>query len=59
MTDPERAAQLWLAVAVATLWLLSVGGEADFEGVVFIYKVLIMHESIPLILILCSTVLYR
>ena len=28
MTDPERAARLWLAVAVATLWLLSVGGEA-------------------------------
>jgi hypothetical protein len=29
MTQPERAARLWLAVAVATLWLLSVGGEAD------------------------------
>jgi hypothetical protein len=29
ITDPERAARLWLAVAVATLWLLSVGGEAD------------------------------
>jgi len=29
MTDPERAARLWLAVAVATLWLLRVGGEAD------------------------------
>lgn len=29
MTDPERAARLWLAVAVATLWLLSVGGQAD------------------------------
>jgi hypothetical protein len=29
MTDPERAARLWLAVAVATLWLLSVGGEAE------------------------------
>jgi hypothetical protein len=29
MTDPHRAARLWLAVAVATLWLLSVGGEAD------------------------------
>jgi len=29
MTRPERAARLWLAVAVATLWLLSVGGEAD------------------------------
>jgi hypothetical protein len=29
MTQPARAARLWLAVAVATLWLLSVGGEAD------------------------------
>jgi hypothetical protein len=29
MTDPERAARLWLALAVATLWLLSVGGAAD------------------------------
>ena len=29
MTQPERAARLWLAVAVATLGRLSVGGEAD------------------------------
>jgi hypothetical protein len=29
MSDPARAERLWLAVAVATLWLLSVGGEAD------------------------------
>jgi hypothetical protein len=29
MTDPARAARLWLAVAVATLWLLSVGEAAD------------------------------
>jgi hypothetical protein len=29
MTTPERAARLWLAVAVAPLWLLSVGGEAE------------------------------
>lgn len=29
MTDPARAARLWLAVAVATLWLLAIGGEAD------------------------------
>jgi hypothetical protein len=29
MTDPQRAARLWLAVAVATLWLLSVGGTAE------------------------------
>jgi hypothetical protein len=29
MPDPQRAARLWLAVAVATLWLLSVGGLAE------------------------------
>jgi hypothetical protein len=29
MTDPQRAARLWLAVAVATLWLLSGGGLAE------------------------------
>jgi hypothetical protein len=29
MTEPRRAARLWLAVAVVTLWLLSVGGMAD------------------------------
>ena len=29
MTKPERAARLWLAVAVAPLGLRSVGGEAD------------------------------
>jgi hypothetical protein len=29
MSDPGRAARLWLAVAVATRWLLSVGGAAD------------------------------
>jgi hypothetical protein len=29
MTTPERAARLWLAVAVATWWRLSVGGEAE------------------------------
>jgi hypothetical protein len=29
MTDAERATRLWLAIAVATLWLLRVGGEAD------------------------------
>jgi hypothetical protein len=29
MTTPERAARLWLAVAVAPRWLLRVGGEAD------------------------------
>ena len=29
MTDPARAARHWLAIAVATLWVVSVGGEAD------------------------------
>lgn len=29
MSDPARAARFWLALAVATLWVLSVGGEAD------------------------------
>jgi len=29
LTQPARAARLWLAVAVARLWLLSVGGEAE------------------------------
>lgn len=29
MTDAERATRLWLALAVSTLWLLRVGGEAD------------------------------
>jgi hypothetical protein len=29
MTDPERAARLWVVVAVATVWLVSVGGEAE------------------------------
>ena len=29
MTDPARAMRLWLALAVATLWVVSVGGEAD------------------------------
>jgi hypothetical protein len=29
MLDPERAERLWLAIAVATLWAVSVGGEVD------------------------------
>jgi hypothetical protein len=29
MGDPHRAERLWLAIAVATLWAVSVGGEAD------------------------------
>ncbi len=29
MTAPARAERLWLAIAVATLWVVSVGGEVD------------------------------
>ena len=29
MQDPARASRLWLAIAVATLWVVCVGGEAD------------------------------
>jgi hypothetical protein len=29
MTSPERAKRLWLAIAVATLWSVSVGSEAE------------------------------
>ncbi len=29
MTDPARVARLWLALAVATLWMVSVGGELE------------------------------
>jgi hypothetical protein len=31
MTDPRRAERLWLVMAVATLWTMSVGGEAERE----------------------------
>lgn len=29
MTDPQRAARVWLVLAVATLWAVSVGGAAE------------------------------
>jgi hypothetical protein len=29
MTEPARAERLWLVMSVATIWVLSVGGEAD------------------------------
>lgn len=32
MKEPERAARLWLVLAVATLWLMSVGSEAEAES---------------------------
>jgi hypothetical protein len=31
MDDPARAERLWLAFALATWWLLSVGGEAEAD----------------------------
>jgi len=31
MTDPDRAARLWLVIALATLWVLSVGGYAEAD----------------------------
>ena len=32
MTDPARATRLWLVIAVATLWVVSVGGCAEADG---------------------------
>ena len=29
MIDPQRAEKLWLAIAVATLWLVSLGGKTN------------------------------
>jgi len=29
LTDPQRAERHWLAMAVATLWMVTLGGEAD------------------------------
>lgn len=29
MTDPARASRLWLVMAIATLWLVSIGGAAE------------------------------
>lgn len=31
MRDPQRVERLWLAMAVATIWLVSVGGQADAQ----------------------------
>ena len=31
MDDPARAERLWMAIAIATWWLLSVGGEAEAQ----------------------------
>jgi hypothetical protein len=32
MHAPERVARLWLALAVATLWMVSVGGALEVES---------------------------
>lgn len=32
MTDPARVERLWVVLAVATLWLVEVGGLAEFES---------------------------
>lgn len=31
MIDPARAERLWMAIALATWWLLSVGGDAEAQ----------------------------
>ena len=31
MRDPRRAGRLWLAMAVAILWVVEVGGAAEAE----------------------------
>jgi hypothetical protein len=31
MTDPNRAARLWLALAVATLWMVSIGSDLELD----------------------------
>lgn len=33
MTDPDRAARLWLALALAMLWMVTVGTELDVSAV--------------------------
>ena len=32
ISDPNRAERLWLAMAVATLWMLTIGGESERLG---------------------------
>jgi hypothetical protein len=31
MTDPDRASRMWVVLGVATVWLVEVGGLAEFE----------------------------
>jgi len=50
MTRPERASRLWLAMAVATLWTVSVGGavEAAEDGVAITLDALTPALCVPL-----------
>ncbi len=50
MTRPERASRLWLAMAVATLWTVSVGGavEASEEGAAITLDALTVDLCTPL-----------
>jgi hypothetical protein len=44
MRDPERAARLWLATSVATLWLLSEGDAADLSVAVETFGLLTLVQ---------------
>jgi hypothetical protein len=41
MTDPARAARLWLVLALAHLWTMSVGGEAEGDDLALPDSVLV------------------
>lgn len=47
MTDPARATRLWLAIAVATLWVVSVGGLAETAGPASMLEVLPTSPARP------------
>jgi len=51
MTRPERASRLWLAMAVATLWTVSVGGavEAAADGAALTLDALTDDLCVPLV----------
>ena len=50
MTRPERASRLWLAMAIATLWTVSVGGavEAAEDGSAITLEALTAELCVPL-----------
>jgi hypothetical protein len=43
MTDPARATRLWLVLALAHLWMMSVGGEAEIDAGDLLAPVLAPH----------------